>query len=488
VLGTPTRPRRVWSTRGRAHIELRPASPDRFGDLAARLQERLGSQRGVRWVEVLSAVGRVVVAFDEDATTPEELVDTVEATERELGVDQEPFKLEEPDFPGDTAPILREIAELSGDALGTVLSLVGRFTPVRALPGLVDTGVVTSLLAYTPRLRRPIEERLGTTATGVVLALANGVSQGLSGSVLGPTLDMAHRSVLLNEAIARRRLWQELEPRLWAGPTGHPPLPAPVGERPGPVPPGPLERYAEAMWRGSLGAFAVTLAITRNLQRATAAVYAGLPKAARMGREAFAAQVGRILAGRGVLTLNPSVLQLLDRVDYLVVHQDLLVEASFELGEILTLAGGDAEQALRRTWSLFDAERPDRPRRNRGWTLGPLDALGPEPPPGQRRATARLRRGGRRLLGLAHRGELVAVAAIQPSLRPGAEELVAAARRAGLEVAIAGARDELAPLEAKRVPAGGPGLTRAVRRLQRDGRVVALVASGQAPALAARSA
>jgi cation-transporting P-type ATPase I len=391
ILGTPDRPRRVWSSPGRTHIELRPVDPDQFGILAARLRERLGSRTDVHWVEALSVVGRVVVAFDEQATSPEELLDSVEAVEEELGMHDNPFPVEAPDDPGDAAPVLRGIAELSGDAVGTMLSLAIRFTPVRAPPAAVDPGLITSLLAWTPRLRRPIEERLGSTATGVVLALANGVSQGLSGSALGPTLDMAHRSVLLNEAIARRRLWQELEPRLWTTPSGHSPMPPPVGERPQPLPPGPLERYSEVMWRGSLGAFATSLAATRSLQRATAAVYAGLPKAARMGREAFAAQVGRVFAGRGVLTLKPGALQMLDRLDCLVIHEDLLVETTFELGEELVLAGGpadgDAQEVRRRAWSLFDAERPDRVRRSRGWTLGPLAVLGLEPPPGRRRAT-----------------------------------------------------------------------------------------------------
>jgi hypothetical protein len=44
VLGTPDRPRRVWSTPGRTHIELRPVDPNRFGVLAARLRERLGAR------------------------------------------------------------------------------------------------------------------------------------------------------------------------------------------------------------------------------------------------------------------------------------------------------------------------------------------------------------------------------------------------------------------------------------------------------------
>jgi cation-transporting P-type ATPase I len=278
VLGTPDRPRRVWSAPGRTHIELRPVDPDRFGVLAARLRERLGGQTGVQWVEALGAVGRVVVAFDEDATSPAELVDGVRAIEQELGVDDTPFGVEEPDHPGDAAPVLRGVAELGGDALGAMLSLVGRVSPGRVFPAAVDPGLITSLLAYTPRLRRPVEERLGATATGVVLALANGVSQGLSGSVLGPTLDMAYRSVQLNEAIARRRLWQQLEPRLWAEPSGHTAMPPMTGQRPQALPPGPLERYSEVMWRGSLGAFATSLAATRSLQRATAALSAGLPR------------------------------------------------------------------------------------------------------------------------------------------------------------------------------------------------------------------
>jgi cation-transporting ATPase I len=176
------------------------------------------------------------------------------------------------------------------------------------------------------------------------------------------------------------------------------------------------------MWRGSLGAFATSLAATRSLQRATAAAYAGLPKAARMGREAFAGQVGRVLAGRGVLTLNPRALHLLDRVDCLVVHEDPLVEATFEVGEVLVLAGGpveaDAEEVRRRAWSMFDAERPDRVRRDRGWTLGPMDALGLEPPRGQRRAAARLRRLQRegRVVGLVASGDTPALAAADLSL------------------------------------------------------------------------
>lgn len=483
VLGTPGRSRRVWSAPGRAHIELRPIEAAREEAFAARLEERLGDLPGIHFVEVLSSVGRVVVAFDEDAMSVDELLDGVQAVEEEFEVHQRPFATQWPDHPADLAPVLRTLAELGGDALGVTLGLVGRLAPVRALPVGVDSAVVASLLAYTPRLRRPIERRLGAPAAEVLLGLANGITQGLSGSPLGPMLDMAHRSVLLNEALARRRLWLELEPQLFAAPagSGHTPSPLEVRERPEPVPPGPVEVYADLVWPGSLVAFAAGLAATRSLQRATAALYAGLPKAARMGREAFAAHLGTILAGHGVLPLDPGALQLLDRVDCLVLQQDLLVDATAELGEILVVADVDPDEVRRRAWPLFDPQRPARVRRRRGWVLGPLDALGLEPPRGLRRAASRLRRRSRTVLGLVHEGRLVAVVGAEPSLRAGAEELVATARGVGLEVLVAaGDRSAAARLDADRVVADEPGLARAIRRLQREGRVVALVANGDA--------
>jgi cation-transporting P-type ATPase I len=235
---------------------------------------------------------------------------------------------------------------------------------------------------------------------------------------------------------------------------------------------------------GSLAAFAAGLAATRSPQRATAVLYAGLPKAARMGREAFAARLGTILAGHGVLTLDPGALHLLDRVDCLALQQDLLVEETFELGEVLVVADVDPEEVRQRAWSLFDPRQPVQVRGRRGWALGPLDALGLEPPRGQRRAASRLRRRSRTVLGLVHDGRLLAVVGAEPVLRRGAEELVAAARGIGLEVLVAaGEQSGAGRLDADRVVADGPGLVRAIRRLQRQGRVVGLVASGDAAGL-----
>jgi cation-transporting P-type ATPase I len=207
VLGTPGRSRRVWSAPGRAHIEFRPVEPARLGVFAARIEEKLGGLPGVRWVEALSPIGRVIVAFDEDATSVQELTDGVRAVEEELEVHQRPFATQRPDHPADLAPVLRDLAELGGDAFGAALGLVGGLARVGAPRVNVNAAMLASLLAYTPRLRGPVERRLGATTAEVLLGLADGIAQGLSASPFGPMLEMAHRSVLLNQALARRRLW-----------------------------------------------------------------------------------------------------------------------------------------------------------------------------------------------------------------------------------------------------------------------------------------
>jgi len=60
-----------------------------------------------------------------------------------------------------------------------------------------------------------------------------------------------------------------------------------------------------------------------------------VPKAARLGREAFASRVGSALARRDVVVLRPGVLRLLDRVDTLVVDGSLLGD---EIGARLVAA------------------------------------------------------------------------------------------------------------------------------------------------------
>jgi hypothetical protein len=63
---------------------------------------------------------------------------------------------------------------------------------------------------------------------------------------------------------------------------------------------------------------------TDDIERAAASLLDGIPKAARLGRAAFCSQLARVLAERGILSLDDEVLCLLDRVDVVVVDGALL--------------------------------------------------------------------------------------------------------------------------------------------------------------------
>src|SRR5205807_3784073 len=75
----------------------------------------------------------------------------------------------------------------------------------------------------------------------------------------------------------------------------------------------------------AFGVFGLSLAATKDPRRAANTLMAAAPKAARLGREAFAAQLGRDLANRDVIVLDPSALRHLDRVDTVVVDRSAVM-------------------------------------------------------------------------------------------------------------------------------------------------------------------
>jgi cation-transporting ATPase I len=485
------RARRVWSSGGHAHIEVRPVDPSEVERFAQRLEAELGANDAVRWVEAGGVVGRVVVAFDEQAASAEELVELVESVEYEFGVQDQPFGPGEPPHPADVEPLVRTAAMIGGSAVGLGIAAVRRAARLPPMPLVAYAAAGLSTLEHQPRLRRLVEHGLGSKPAEAALALGSGVVQGLAGSPLGPVVDIAHRSARLAEMSARRTRWLEREPALCEAPSGHPKARPDVGVRGVPLAGGPIEEFEDRALPASLGGAGITLAATRSVPRTAAMLQAGLPKAAHYGREGFAAHVGRMLSSRGVLPLDPEALRKLDRVNWLVVDAGVLLSDERELSEILMVASANGdraagvEEAECRARGLFDGRSPSAVRRRGGWTLAPMARLGLEPPRGRKRAATRLARGGV-LLGLVHRHALVALTGSRPRLRAGAKELIAAARLAGLDVAITGRDDGVAArLGCDRVVPDGSRLPRAIRLLQREGAVVLVVAGGGSAGLPA---
>ena len=171
---------------------------------------------------------------------------------------------------------------------------------------------------------------------------------GLSQRPIGPAIDMVRQAELLGEVLARRAVWSRREPELCRTPEGLPHEPRAAAPAV-PSPPGPLESWADRLGPGSLAGALGVLLLTREPRRAADAILAAVPRAARLGRESFAATAARRLARRGVVTLDASAYRRLDRLSAIVVDSDVLCS---DWPQILTAEeeGGD----LRSLWRDSD--------------------------------------------------------------------------------------------------------------------------------------
>lgn len=316
------RERRIWTTEGRAHLEYRPLEGGEAALFAERVHAIFGRDPLVAWVELNPYTHRLVVGHD-PVVPRSDLVAMLEQAEREVGIDDRPFPLDRPDHPADVEPIVAEAIQLVADALGAGASLYGRLLRLTPPRFRGDLSWLATLVENVPQLRGVLEERLGPRATDLVLGVTNSVLRGVSYGVSGHVVDAASRTTRIRALRAVRRGWSGRSGELYPAAGGEV-RPESRPQRPVPLPPGPIERYASGAWPVSLGGFAASLVATDDVQRSAAPLLDGIPKAARLGRRAFASQLTRVLAERGVLVLRPEALDALDRVDTVVVEWELL--------------------------------------------------------------------------------------------------------------------------------------------------------------------
>ena len=464
--------RRAHVVNGRAHVELRALTPRQYDLFVERLRDALTLLEGAQWVASNPSLGRAIVALDEDVCDLDRVVKVVGRVEVELGLETLPFPVDRPEHPGDLEPLVRCVIELGGDVIGVGTAVAGRLARLPTLPLEIDALAVLALFD-APRLRAAVEERIGRQTTSFLLTLSNAMAQGLAQSPLGPVVDVAYHGLVLAERLARRRSWTDREAELCAEPgppVAHALEPSP---RPVPLPGGPVEQYADAALIASGGAFAIGVAVTGSLADATPPLLSGLPKPARLGREAFASYLALALARRGAIPLDRRALRRLDRVSCLVVPVELLVAADVLPGSFVAADGLDPVSLRARVTGLLDPCRPWDVHEDGIWTLAPLERVNVPATAGYRRLALR-------------RGDLVvAVVRAQVVVDPEGEALLAAARKAGLRVVIA-AREPIAVigLEADEIVPAGPALAEEVRRLQREGHVVSVLAGSENAALA----
>jgi cation-transporting P-type ATPase I len=468
IVRRPQPPRVVWRTASRVHIAVPGIGYGATPDTARAVQSALAGHDAVRWAAVNAPLGEVIV--DCSGEVPEaELISLVEQFVR-----GRPAPSVRP--ARQAAPLNRvpgALFPLAATAAGLALAATGRALHVARLPA--ELGSLVQVIDTQPRLRAAIERAIGPDSADVLLAGANSLAQTAAQGLGGLAVDAGLRALQLAEAVLERDSWARAEPRL-CGSQRHAAAQPVTPERPRPVPPGQVEGYSERAGLSSAAALAGTLAVSRDLQLAAGVAAAGIPKAARVGREGFAAALGCVLARRGVVVIDHHALRLLDRIDTIVVDTEVLVTGALTVGTVVPLGGADGAYLTAVAHDLFDAERVDDVVTDGVLRLGPLDALRLRGRPGSRLAASLASRGTARVLGLAEAGSLQAVIGLVAERAPGADMLLAAARRSGVPVLLAGPEArEAAGEAAPEVVAGGRRLVATVRGLQAGGATVLLV-------------
>lgn len=322
-VGSGRRHRHVWSRPGHAYIEVRGLNGHgtTHSRVAHAAETAIGRLRGVRWADVNGVTGQLLVAFDPDVVTVERLVAVVEASEQAVSTDVEDFPWSRPVHPSDPAPLVASSVALAGDVLGMGTATVMWLARAPALPNGVRA--VVGVLQAQPRLRRQLERWLGPPGTEFLLAVADSVVQAGTQDPGTLAVDAVHRVMILAELGARRAVWATWEPTVEL--TAFPPPPeAPVVPgRDEELPAGSVESYTELAAAGSLVLSAVATLMGRPGLAAEVSLV-GMPRAARLGREAFAATLARGLAYQGMVPLDGSAYRRLDRISHVVLDLRVL--------------------------------------------------------------------------------------------------------------------------------------------------------------------
>ncbi len=437
---------------------------------------------GVDWAEVDAVVGRVVVVFDPQTVSGEDLIATIETVEDAHDAAHERFPHDRPDHPADREPIQRHVFGLVADVAGIGVAIAVQTLQLVRIPAEIP-GLI-SIADSQPRVRRLLENRVGRPVTDFTLVTANALAQALAQGPLGLGVDIAHRVGIVQELRSRRAVWERREPEIVRGPetVRHAALEA--SPRSVPFPGGPVEHSSDQLAVASLSAFGATLAATRNPRRAADLLLVGIPKAATLGREAFAAQFDRKLADHGVVTMDTTALRRLDRIDTLVLEAGVVTSRAWSLDGVVPLAeGADDLEFVLRARRLFDPSDPARVREEGAWRLAPIGSRSHAVSSDRESATPRREADGLRVVGLWHGEDLQARVGVVREPAPLAVELVQAARASQLDVFVAGGEASLAEhLGIAHQSLSGP-LVEELQTLQEDGHAVMLVGGSNSEAL-----
>lgn len=470
TVGTPVG-RHVWAREDRLHIEVAGIHRPGTENAAEALRRRLLDLDGVRRVEINGHLGRVVLTHDPDVTDRHAVLATIAEAERADSLAQHGNPPAGARHPGNPGPGVRELAALGLNLAGAGYAFASRLLPIPSLQTVWPA--VTALVDSTPRLRAVVEGTLGRPATDTIFAFTGVAGHVLARRPVGLLTDAGYRYLLRGEARARQLAWQRWEHATAVRPGVHEAGPMDYPARPAPLPDGPVEKIATASAALALTGYGTVRITTHSAERANAVLVAGVPRAAKVGREAFAGRAGRDFSQSGSLILEPDALRRMDRIDTTVLDSTVLLTGRHVIDAVAEIDDRvEHAELARRAHGLVDPRQPRRHREHDGWAVGPAEH---SPPAQLRRGVEALSAEGAIVVVVSRGGTPVGLVRLLPELDPMAEALVDAARQAG-GVLLGGAPAGLTTrLPVDGVVAGGARLAGEVARLQADEHVVAVV-------------
>lgn len=300
----------------RTHVELRGLHRPEHADPRRLLVKELQTLPGVEDAVVNAVLGRVVVDHGPEVALAD-LVRVVADVERIHGLaDAEPAG-KSGQHPGDPTPYVRQTVALAVDLLGLgavgVERWFGLLPVTRTVPPLL-TGAL-SLADAVPTVRGVIERTAGGSATESWFSLGSATVQAVGRGPVGLVADACYRVIKAGEAASRAAAWDAFDR---SSALEEHEAEAVVGaDRPVALRPGAVDVVGDTAGLVALGGLGAALALVPA--RASAVVLAGVPKAARWGREAYAAAAHGALGAAGVVVVDSTAMRRADRTDMVLL-------------------------------------------------------------------------------------------------------------------------------------------------------------------------
>ncbi|MGF6885211.1 cation-transporting ATPase I [Nocardia sp. GAS34] len=499
----------AWLAGRRLHVDLDPVLPfPAWVQWSAELERAVEAVPGVVSAHVEGVLGRLVIEREETTGIDEihRAIRRVAAAlpETVAGAGNRPMRAVVPAAdPGDPLALIVPAVAAVMDVMAVTGAVAGWLGRVPRAPRAAQAAA--AVIKHQPRVVAVLEARLGRVGTDLLLNAISAATHGLAQAPGSPLLDLMQRTGQISEALAHRQTWRTREPGLadaerpqcpamavisaaqdsagprhsWAvaaaGEASHVVVDSSVDvsvDAAASAVVGVVEDYADQSANGSLVAAAGALLAGGTVDDIADAVLAGVPKAAYMGREAFAAALGRGLAKAGLLVLDPGALRRLDRVRVVVIDGAALRGDTRTVLDVqVRVPGWDAERVYEVADALLHGEKAPPPDPDElpaeGASLNwhqPPDITTPAP--------------GVEHADLLVDGQVVATLAVGWEPDPYSIPLVETARRSGARVVLrhVGGTEELAASVAAAYEPGTP-LLDIVRDLRDDRGPVMLISA-----------